>query len=101
LGRALAPDLGDPAFAARTILAELAARHPGGSLEIRVPPYAAVQANSDGSTHTRGTPPNVIELDAPTLHALARGTLTWPDALATHRATASGIHTNISSWFPL
>ena len=56
-------------------LAVLAERAPGASVEVRVPPYAAVQAVA-GVRHTRGTPPAVVELDAETWIALATGALT-------------------------
>ena len=47
------------------------AQHPGRSVEVRVPPYAAVQCGigDPGPTHTRGTPPNVVETDAADLPA--------------------------------
>ena len=60
-------------------LAVLAARAPGRSVEVRVPPYAAAQV-VDGVRHTRGTPPAVVELDADTWIALATGDLTWDEA---------------------
>jgi len=60
-------------------LAVLADRAPGASVEVRVPPYAAVQAVA-GVRHTRGTPPAVVELDADTWIALATGGLSWSDA---------------------
>ncbi|HEY0644453.1 MAG TPA: sterol carrier family protein, partial [Nocardioides sp.] len=44
-------------------LAVLEQRAPGRSVEVRVPPYAAVQA-IPGVRHTRGTPPAVVETDA-------------------------------------
>ena len=89
------------AAAARAVCAQIACAHPGGTLELRVPPYAAVQAGIGlRGDHTRGTPPNVVETDAPTLLALASGRLSWPDALATHRVLASGVHTGIDDWFP-
>ena len=39
---------------------------PGNSVEVRVPPFAAVQCVA-GPRHTRGTPPNVIETDPRTI----------------------------------
>lgn len=90
------------AAAARTLCARIAADHPGRTVELRVPPYAAVQlALDDGSTHRRGTPPNVVETDAVTLIALAAGGLTWPDARAGHRVRASGAHSDLTALFPL
>ncbi|MDR3070175.1 MAG: sterol carrier family protein [Propionibacteriaceae bacterium] len=95
-------DVGRPGLAAvcRVILAELAAQHPGGSLEIRVPPFAAVQAGLGGrGDHTRGTPPNVVEMSPETLCRLAVADLSWTDATAAFLVRASGIHTDISAWF--
>ena len=62
------------ATAVRYTLEELAARHPGRSVEVRVPPHGAVQC-IEGPTHKRGTPPNVFETDAPTWLALVTGTV--------------------------
>ena len=60
-------------------MAVLEGRAPGRSVEVRVPPYAAVQA-VEGVRHTRGTPPAVVETDAETWLALAVGALTFADA---------------------
>jgi hypothetical protein len=81
-------------------LAVLAERAPGASVEVRVPPYAAVQA-IPGVRHTRGTPPAVVELDAETWIALAAGTLTWTDAEADGRVRASGERADLSPLLPL
>ncbi len=89
------------AAAVRTVCALLASDHPGGTLEVRVPPFAAVQTGlGERGAHTRGTPPNVVETDAATMLDLASGTLSWADALADHRVRASGVHTDMSPWFP-
>ena len=64
------------ALAVRYALEELAARAPGRTLEVRVPPYGAVQC-VEGPRHTRGTPPNVIEMDAGTWLDLVTGRLDW------------------------
>ncbi len=74
----------------------LSNRAPGTSVEVRVPPYAVVQCVA-GARHTRGTPPAVVEMDAPTWIALARGRLSW-DA-ATLRA--SGERSDLSGLLPL
>src|SRR5687767_2858168 len=71
--------------ATKHLLALLQAKAPGSSVEVRVPPFAAVQV-IEGQRHTRGTPPAVVEMDAPTWIALARGHLAWQDA----RVQASG-----------
>ncbi|MDQ4112180.1 MAG: sterol carrier family protein [Actinomycetota bacterium] len=81
-------------------LAVLEERAPGKSVEIRVPPYAAVQV-IEGVRHTRGTPPAVIETDAVTWIALAAGTLTWSDAVDQARVRASGERTDLSPYLPL
>ena len=81
-------------------LALLQQRAPGNSVEVRVPPYAAVQV-VPGVRHTRGTPPAVVELDAATWIALATGTLAWDDARATGRVRASGERTDLTPYLPL
>ncbi|HVK26984.1 MAG TPA: sterol carrier family protein [Nocardioides sp.] len=81
-------------------LAVLEERAPGRSVEVRVPPYAAVQV-IEGVRHTRGTPPAVIETDAVTWIALATGELGWPDAVDSARVRASGERTDLSSYLPL
>lgn len=82
-------------------LGELARRAPGRSVEVRVPPFAAVQC-VEGSTHTRGTPPAVVELDATTWIALARGETTWSDAASDRgRVRASGQRSDLSPYLPL
>jgi Bacterial SCP ortholog len=81
-------------------LAVLSERAPGASVEVRVPPYAAVQA-VPGVRHTRGTPPAVVELDAETWIALAVGELTWSAAEATGRVRASGERADLSALLPL
>ena len=64
------------ATAVRYTLEELAACAPGRSVEVRVPPFGVTQAVA-GTVHRRGTPPSVVETDAPTWLALATGRLTW------------------------
>jgi hypothetical protein len=81
-------------------LAVLASRAPGSSVEVRVPPYAAVQAVA-GVRHTRGTPPAVVELDADTWIALATGELGWDQAEQEGRVRASGERADLSSLLPL
>ena len=86
--------------AVRFLLDRLAELAPGRSVEVRVPPYAAVQC-IDGPHHTRGTPPNVVEMDAATWIALATGRLAWADAVADGRARASGARADLSAHLPL
>lgn len=69
-------------------------------MEIRVPPHAAVQAIA-GPRHTRGTPPNVIEMDPMTWLALVVGELTWVDAVTAGRVTASGLRADLAALMPL
>ncbi len=100
-----AGSVADPASlatACRAICAELAQRHPGRSIELRVPPYAAVQLGLDeAGAHRRGTPPNVVELTPQVLVRLASGTLSWADARAGHRVSASGTRSDLAAVFPL
>lgn len=78
--------------ASRALAQALEQRHPGSVIEVRVPPATAVQlgALGAGPTHTRGTPPNVVETDPDTFCALATGLRAWADELAAHRVQASG-----------
>lgn len=84
----------------RCTLHWLAQQHPGRSVEIRVPPYAAVQA-IEGLRHTRGTPPNVIETDATSWVELVAGRLSFAEAVATGRVRASGTRADLSGVLPL
>jgi hypothetical protein len=86
--------------AARALLKELVRRAPGRSVEVRVPPYGAVQCG-EGPRHTRGTPPNVVEMDPVTWLQLATGRLSWAEAVADGRIRASGNRADISSYVPI
>jgi hypothetical protein len=97
---ATVPERADLRDAVRYLLEELAARAPGRSVEVRVPPYAAVQAVA-GVRHRRGTPPAVVELDADTWIALATGALRWAEAESAGRVTASGERADLSPLLPL
>ena len=81
-------------------LALLQLRAPGHSVEVRVPPYAAIQC-IEGVRHTRGTPPAVVETDADTWIAVAIGDLAWADAVETGRVRASGERTDLTAYLPL
>lgn len=81
-------------------LALLQQRAPGRAVEVRVPPYAAVQVIG-GGTHTRGTPRAVVETDPETWIALATGELTWADALDDGRVHASGERADLAPYLPL
>lgn len=103
---AAVPGLGIPhdrqALAACTrLLADaLAVKAPGGSTEVRIPPYAVVQC-VEGPRHTRGTPPNVVETDPLTWIRLATGRTAWPDAVADARVGASGERADLGPYLPL
>jgi hypothetical protein len=86
--------------AVKQSLALLVERSPGRAIEVRIPPYAAVQCG-DGPTHTRGTPPNVIEMNAETWLALASGERTWADAMSAGLINASGIRADLTELLPL
>ncbi|WFB08679.1 sterol carrier family protein [Streptomyces sp. LX-29] len=88
------------AAATRLLADALAAKAPGGSVEVRVPPYAVVQC-VEGPRHTRGTPPNVVETAPLTWLRLATGRLTWADALESAEVTASGERADLAALLPL
>lgn len=90
----------DERLLVRHFLAVLVERAPGRSVEVRIPPYAAVQAIS-GVRHTRGTPPAVVETDARTWIALARGHREFLDAINSGDARASGERSDLSAYLPL
>jgi hypothetical protein len=102
--RAWASDPDQPrtttATAVRFTLEELAARQPGPTTEVRVPPFGAVQCLA-GPRHTRGTPPNVVETDPATWLGLVLGRIDWPDAVADGRVRASGQRSDLSAVLPL
>jgi hypothetical protein len=88
------------ATAVRFTLEELAARVPGPTTEVRVPPFGAVQCLA-GPRHTRGTPPNVVEADAQTWLGLVLGRVRWADAVANGTVRASGQRADLSVVLPL
>jgi hypothetical protein len=94
------PERADLALAVRHLAEELAARAPGRSVEVRIPPYAAVQA-IPGPRHTRGTPPAVVETDSATWIGLATGRLSWWEAVESGRVAASGERTDLTPFLPL
>ena len=95
-----APDRNALRDAVRELLSTLAKRAPGRSVEVRVPPYGAIQC-VEGPRHTRGTPPNVIETDALTWLAVATGRKTWHEATAEGKIHASVVLADLSSYLPL
>ncbi len=88
------------ATACRYLLEELAERAPGNSVEVRVPPYGATQC-IEGPRHTRGTPPNTVEMNPDVWFALATGSLSWSQALAEAKVLASGTRADLSEVLPL
>ncbi len=75
-------------------------RHPGKAVEVRVPPYAAAQIG-EGVTHTRGTPPNVVEMAPEVFLAVATGRRSWADAVAAGAVRASGSRADLTPYLPL
>lgn len=94
------PSRTDHATAVRYLLQLLAEKAPGNSVEVRVPPFGAVQV-VEGPRHTRGTPPNVVETDPDTWIAVATGQEHWTDAAAAGRIVASGTRADVSVLLPL
>ncbi len=89
------------AEAVRLTARTLAAAAPGASVEVRVPPFVAVQCIA-GPRHTRGTPPNVVETDPRTWLRLATGLVSLSDAVAAGAVLASGARAgDIGDWLPL
>lgn len=84
----------------KATLALLADKYPGKAIEVRVPPYAAVQCG-DGPRHTRGTPANVIEMDAQTWLQLVDGSRSWANAYEAGLINASGVRADLSHLLPL
>ena len=96
-----APSRADLAVAVRLSARTLAAEAPGASVEVRIPPFVAVQCVA-GPTHTRGTPPNVVETDPRTWLLLATGLLRVTDATATGALRLSGSRAaEIAAWLPV
>lgn len=91
------------AVCSRTLAQILGGQRPGRSVEVRVPPYAAVQCGlgDPGPTHTRGTPPNVVETDAVTFLRLATGRAVWAEAVASGAVRASGLRADLSAALPV
>src|SRR4051794_33287403 len=96
-----APQRSALAEAVRLTVRTLAATAPGASVEVRVPPFVAVQCIS-GPRHTRGNPPNVVETDPRTWLLLATGMETMADAAARGALKSSGSRAGeIADWLPL
>ena len=86
--------------ATRYLLDLLASTAPGRAVEVRVPPYAAVQCIG-GPRHTRGTPANVVEMDPVTWIRLAAGLIPWGDAVSGGLVAASGVRADLAPYLPV
>lgn len=86
--------------AVRFLLDRLVAAAPGRSVEVRIPPFAAVQC-VEGTRHTRGTPPNVVETDPRTWVELATGRTTWAAAVRSGAVRAGGARADLSAHLPV
>ncbi|MDU6679324.1 sterol carrier family protein [Actinomyces sp.] len=88
------------ALAVRWSLGKLEKLLPGHAVEVRVPPFGAVQILG-GTTHRRGTPPAVVEMNAKTWLELVTGKVVWSEALENGEIAASGQRADLSAHFPL
>lgn len=95
-----APARADLRLLVKHTLALLATKAPGRSVEVRVPPFGAVQAVA-GTRHGRGTPPAVVETDPLTWIAVARGREAFADAVESGRIIASGRRSDLSQLMPV
>jgi hypothetical protein len=100
LGAGLEPRREALRVAVRRLLDLLAGRAPGRAVEVRVPPYGAVQC-AEGPRHTRGTPPNVVETGPVTWVRLATGLLPWDGAMAAGLVRASGVRASLAPYLPV
>jgi hypothetical protein len=86
------------AVAVKEILALIKKISPGKSVEVRIPPYGAIQCVAGGN-HRRGTPPNIVEMSAQVLMQLRREPKIWTELVASGQITASGAASDLSSVF--
>jgi len=93
-------DAENTALVCRFTLQLLANATPGRAVEVRVPPFGAVQV-IQGPSHTRGTPPAVIEMSPDVWLELATGRTTWSDAVSRGIVDSSGHRANLQDWLPL
>jgi hypothetical protein len=82
----------------KEVLAKISKLAPGHAVELRIPPYSAIQC-VEGPKHTRGTPPNVVEMSAEVLFEIAGGKINWQEAIADGRISASGERSDLSALF--
>ncbi|MFW6691676.1 sterol carrier family protein [Streptomyces sp. MAR4 CNX-425] len=99
-GAAVPLDRGATAAVVRVLADALAAKAPGAAVEVRIPPFAAVQCIA-GPRHTRGTPPNVVEADPLTWIRLATGRMSWEAAREEGTVTASGDRADLTEVLPV
>ena len=71
---------------------------PGKSVELRIPPFCAIQCVAGGN-HRRGTPPNTVEMSGPTLIKLINQPELWSELVANGEISASGIASDLSPVF--
>ncbi|MDF8263659.1 sterol carrier family protein [Luteipulveratus flavus] len=95
-----AADRATTATAVRYTLEELSLQAPGHSVEVRVPPFGAVQV-IEGPRHKRGTPTNVVEMQADSWLRIATGAISWADAEGEGLVRASGQRADLSPYLPL
>ena len=82
----------------KEILAKISKIAPGHAVELRIPPYSAIQC-VEGPKHTRGTPPNVVEMSAEVLFDISKGKINWASAISDGRISASGERSDLSALF--
>jgi hypothetical protein len=71
---------------------------PGKSVELRVPPYGAIQCVAGGN-HRRGTPPNTVEMSGQTLVRLINEPSLWISLCESGEVRASGLLSDLSNVF--
>ncbi len=86
--------------ATRYLLQEIEKRFPGGTVELRVPPYGAIQCIA-GMDHRRGTPPNVVELEPELFLDLCLGSAKWQEGVRTGASVSGAMANEVASIFPL
>lgn len=96
----VAPDRAALRLVVKALAGVLEQRAPGRHVELRIPPYAAVQCVA-GPRHTRGTPPNVVEADPLAFVDLCAGRVAWPETVADGRVRTWGDRADLSAWLPL
>ena len=80
----------------KEVLAKISKLAPGHAVELRIPPYSAIQC-VEGPKHRRGTPPNVVEMSAEVLFEISSVHINWPDPLSEGRNSPSGERSDLSA----